>query len=190
MKRNTRELIISTAIRVMARDGSASVNAIIQESGLSKGVFFHHFRSRQDLLLELADRDFADKVERVKEFAKTLPDLPGRMLKASVMVWVDDVAMTGREQLNMLSACNEPLLRERLREQEKHLLDMLWDPAVPEVTVRVILNASIGGWARNLLVDESPEEIVRERTEIAQEMFRIIDNAITLTKERARQETG
>lgn len=178
MKRNTKELILSTAIAVIARDGLASVNAVIQESGLSKGVFFHHFNSKQDLLVELADRDFNDRIERVKKHAKTLPDTPGRMLKAYVMVWVDDVNLTGREQLNGLSVLNEPLLRERLAEQRKHLFDMLWDPGLSETVVRIILNACIGGWAQNLVGDDSREDIVRSRKEMAAGMLHIIDHAV------------
>lgn len=188
MKRNTRELILSTAIKVIARDGLASVNAIIQESGLSKGVFFHHFRSRQDLLVELAELDFKGRIERIKERAKTLSDQPGRMLKAYVMVWVDDVCLTGSEQLNALSAFNEPAIRQCLSEQSRHLFDMLWDPSLPEATVRVILNACIGGWAQNLLADEDRETTVAARREMAGEMFRIIEAAAVPREPSAQPE--
>lgn len=186
MKRNTKELILSTALAVIARDGNASVNAIIQEAGLSKGVFFHHFRSKQELLLELLDIDFNNRLKRVKTFAKTLPDRPGRMLKAYILAWEEDVAWLGRERLNVVNVLNEPLLRERLAEQERHAFDMLWDPGLNEATVRLILNACIGGWAHNLLTDDSQEAIVRQRKTLAAEMFRIIDQAADQTEERER----
>jgi TetR/AcrR family transcriptional regulator, transcriptional repressor for nem operon len=36
--------------------GGASVDAILERAGLTKGAFFHHFRSKHDLALALIDR--------------------------------------------------------------------------------------------------------------------------------------
>lgn len=192
MRRNTKELILNSAIAVIARDGLASINAIVKHAGLSKSVFFHHFPSKQDVLLKLAERDFVNRIERIKACAKTLPATPGRMLKAYVTVWVDDVALTGQEQMNALCALNEPLLRAHLAERHKHLLDMLWDPMIPEMTIRIIVDACIGGWAQNLFVGLSKETITASRKKRAEAMMQIIDASARQVAETAMEssETG
>ena len=177
MGRNTREFILSTAFSCITRDGTVSVNAVIAEAGLSKGVFFHHFCSKQDLLLEIADRDFHKQIVRMESIAQALPEAPGKMLKAYVMAWVEDVTLTGQKQLNALSMLNELLLRERLADQRRRLFSMLRDPAIPEAVMLVVLNACLGAWAQSLVGNETREEIIALRRIMARELFRIIDHA-------------
>lgn len=178
MRRDTRELLINSAVTVLARDGVASIHAIIQEAGVSKSLFFHYFRSKQELLLAIVDRDFENRTKRLKATAKSLPNTPGRMLKAYVMVWVEDILLTGREEWNSLNVWLVPPLRERLAEQDRRLLDMLWDPGVPEMTVLLIVNACTGGWARGLVEDQSRSEIIESRKVLAEAMIKMIEDAV------------
>jgi AcrR family transcriptional regulator len=55
---NARDKILDATERVILRDGphGASVDAILLESGMSKGGFFHHFPTKTALLLGLFDR--------------------------------------------------------------------------------------------------------------------------------------
>jgi AcrR family transcriptional regulator len=48
--------ILSAAYKLFARDGyeATTVNAIIDELGLSKGAFYHHFASKEEVLQALA----------------------------------------------------------------------------------------------------------------------------------------
>jgi AcrR family transcriptional regulator len=50
--------ILTTAYRLFVRDGydATSVNAIIDELGLSKGAFYHHFESKEEVMQALARR--------------------------------------------------------------------------------------------------------------------------------------
>ncbi|MCD8138715.1 MAG: TetR/AcrR family transcriptional regulator [Planctomycetaceae bacterium] len=178
MRRDTKELICNTAIAAIARDGTLSVNTVIKDSGLSRSLFFYHFPTKQDLLFRLADRDFERRINRIKTCAKAIPDKPGRMLKAYVMAWVDGFRLTGQEQLNTMSGLHEPLIREHLAKQIEHMFDMLWDPDVPEITTRIVVNACIGGSARNLVGDRTREEIITERKAIAEELLDIIDHVV------------
>lgn len=175
MGRNTKELILATAFDILSKDGAASINSIIAAAGLSKGVFFHHFRSKQELLLELAERDFASRVERVKACAKALPDAPGRMVRAYIFAWIECAAFSGQKLLNALRALNDPVLRERLAEQQKHLFDLIWDPALSEATMKVIMNACAGSMLLTIMSDKSLDEITESRKELAEELFRIIE---------------
>lgn len=53
----TRTRIIESAIKLFSNRGynKASVDDICAEAGISKGAFYHHFRSKQELFLALLD---------------------------------------------------------------------------------------------------------------------------------------
>ncbi len=57
-ERSTRERLLETAERLVERNGFAatSVDAILAESGSSKGAFFHHFASKRALASALVER--------------------------------------------------------------------------------------------------------------------------------------
>ncbi len=57
-KYTTREKIVKVAMRLFAEKGysDASLNAIVREAGVSKGAFFHYWRSKEDLLKDMLDR--------------------------------------------------------------------------------------------------------------------------------------
>ncbi len=89
----TRERILDAAERLMTDNGysGTSVDEVIAESSTSKGAFFHHFRSKTDLVGELIGRYVAadlahldaglvatagieEPVERVVAFARFYED--------------------------------------------------------------------------------------------------------------------
>src|SRR5688572_12444414 len=53
----TRERILDTAERLMTDQGynATSLDQVVAESSSSKGAFFHHFRSKADLALQLVE---------------------------------------------------------------------------------------------------------------------------------------
>ena len=68
--RRTRERLLESAALVFARDGYelASLNELIRESGLTKGAFYHHFGSKEELALAT----FRHKQEQLLERARAL----------------------------------------------------------------------------------------------------------------------
>ncbi|WP_260963061.1 TetR/AcrR family transcriptional regulator [Pseudomonas citri] len=63
----TRDKLFDTAVDLIIRKGfhAASVNAISEEAGFSKGAFFSNFTSKSDLLLQLAQRFKRVELERL-----------------------------------------------------------------------------------------------------------------------------
>ena len=63
----TRDKLFDTAVDLMIRKGfhAASVNAISEEAGFSKGAFFSNFTCKSDLLLQLAQRFKRVELERL-----------------------------------------------------------------------------------------------------------------------------
>jgi AcrR family transcriptional regulator len=73
----TRTKIMEAAIKLFSKRGynKASVDEICEEAGISKGAFYHHFKSKQALFLALLDGwlQFVDNaIEATKD--KTVPE--------------------------------------------------------------------------------------------------------------------
>ncbi|MBV6394007.1 MAG: HTH-type transcriptional regulator BetI [Anaerolineales bacterium] len=73
----TRSKIVSSAIRLFSARGfnAASVDDICAEAGVSKGAFYHHFKSKQELFLALLDlwlQTIDNAIEAAKD--KTAPE--------------------------------------------------------------------------------------------------------------------
>jgi TetR/AcrR family transcriptional regulator len=51
----------------------ASINTIIEQSGTSKGTFYHHFRSKEALYLELVQRVAEEKMRFMQNLAAASP---------------------------------------------------------------------------------------------------------------------
>ena len=62
---NTRKRILDTAQAMILQRGYAgvSVDTLISELGLTKGAFFHHFKSKRDLARTLIKRYSEEGVE-------------------------------------------------------------------------------------------------------------------------------
>ncbi len=80
--RETKGRIYAAALRLIEAEGfdRVSVDRICEEAGVAKGSFYHHFRSKADLIVEgysLCDRYFEEEV-RGKLLA---PDAPGRLVE-------------------------------------------------------------------------------------------------------------
>jgi len=81
----TRARIMEAAIKLFSTRGynKASVDNICEEAGISKGAFYHHFKSKQELFLALLDGwlQFVDNaIEATKD--KTVPETFKQMTQA------------------------------------------------------------------------------------------------------------
>jgi len=81
----TRAKIIESAIKLFSDQGfnKASVNDICVEAGISKGAFYHHFKSKQELFIALLDgwlQAIDHAIEASKD--KTAPETFQQMTEA------------------------------------------------------------------------------------------------------------
>lgn len=74
-KEQTRALLVDAALRVFAEHGyeEATVEDIAAAAGYSKGAYYFHFASKEDIFLELLEQWTSEQTERLKAFDEVTP---------------------------------------------------------------------------------------------------------------------
>jgi AcrR family transcriptional regulator len=167
----SREAILDAAARVFTERGyrGATVDAIIEEAGLSKGAFYWHFESKDELVLAV----LAERVERpIKELIALLRSAPPEENMSAVATRrFAEFLESGRDAILLEHeyeglAARDPRLRRRYSRQRKELRLALADalaarahqlgaPALdtPAEEIATAFLALIRGLARERLVD-------------------------------------
>jgi AcrR family transcriptional regulator len=100
---SARERILDACERVILRDGlgGLSIDAVIAEAKLSKGGFFHHFASKDELLGAVTERLGGVVVAEIDARAARDREPHGRRLRALIEV-AFDMAPARRDRLRAL----------------------------------------------------------------------------------------
>ena len=74
-KEQTRALLVDAALRVFAERGyeEATVEDIAAAAGYSKGAYYFHFASKEDIFLELLDRWIDEQTGHLRAFEEATP---------------------------------------------------------------------------------------------------------------------
>ena len=164
----TRRLVLDAAARAVAAHGSGvSLDVVARAAGVSKGGLLHHFRSREALLLALAE----DLVERFRADVAAAVDprdqAPGRLVRGYVNAVVDDLLAppAAAEHALLYAALTVvPAVAELLRRDKQW-----WDRAFaddglhPQRALLVVRAADGAGVAGLYEGGEDPEELERTR---------------------------
>ena len=96
-KEVTHERIVEAAARSIRRSGydGTSVADIMKEAGLTHGGFYAHFKSREAMLAEAADRAGAETVALMERIAASVP--PERTLQAMIEAYLSEAHFEGVE---------------------------------------------------------------------------------------------
>jgi TetR/AcrR family transcriptional repressor of nem operon len=83
-KAQNREKILSMAARSIRENGgdSSGIGTVMKKAGLTKGGFYRHFKSKDDLLVEAVARAFDEMGSGMLEAAKSAPE--GQALRAII----------------------------------------------------------------------------------------------------------
>jgi AcrR family transcriptional regulator len=98
-RQQTRDAVLAAAGRVFAQRGfeAASLDAIAEEAGVTRGAVYYNFADKEELFLELLDRRCAERAQDLREvFAGTQPgdvNAASRQAKVAAQHALD--AMTG-----------------------------------------------------------------------------------------------
>jgi len=179
----TRTRIMEAAIKLFSSRGynKASVDDICKEAGISKGAFYHHFKSKQTLFLALLDGwlQFVDNaVEATKD--KTVPETFMQMTQAFPFIFE-----TAGENLPMflefwLQASRDKKIWEAgiapYRRYHKYFTSLIkkgveqgsFVEVNAELTSRMILSTAMGLLLQSLLDPKGAnwEKVARDSTDL------------------------
>jgi TetR/AcrR family transcriptional regulator, transcriptional repressor for nem operon len=95
--KTTREAILSAAMRLMHVHGynATSLDDVLRESGVGKGNFYYHFRSKEDLGYAILDQLVTGFVERTLEPCFADPETPPL---AQIRCFLDRIVQAQRDR--------------------------------------------------------------------------------------------
>lgn len=130
-KEATHERIVKTAARAIRRGGygGAGVAEIMKEAGLTHGGFYAHFKSREAMLAEAADRAGAETVATLERVAAAAP--PEQALQAILRTYLSkahfDAVETGCAVAALGSEMRRqsPQVRRAATRRIKEMIDLV-----------------------------------------------------------------
>jgi AcrR family transcriptional regulator len=150
---SARDRILDAAEIVLLREGVGrmGVEAVASEASVSKGGFFYHFPSKEQLLVALIERLAAGVSAAVAERAARDPDPHGRTLRATVehafSVPADEAARLQALVLALVEgAAQYPPLREAARANHAEQVQAAVAEGVPVGLAQLVHYALDGHW--------------------------------------------
>lgn len=123
-RENTRARLMDAAFEVFAEVGldAASVEAICERAGFTRGAFYSNYESKDDLFLDLVSEVAEQKLEAVTARVRDMKesgDVPA--VPASIVQQVVDVSMDSRQGVLLMSEIRIRAMRDR-RTAQAYLL--------------------------------------------------------------------
>lgn len=170
----TRERILQAAMASFAERGydATPVKAICREAGVSKGAFYHHFSSKQDVFLKLLHGWLSGMDERLADLQADRLEIPEQLMAMTDMIC--DVFDAAGDQLPMFlefwsQAAHDPEVWEATRAPyrryrtffaamiEAGIAEGSIRPVDPDTTARVIVSLAVGLVLQGLLDTEGAD---------------------------------
>jgi TetR/AcrR family transcriptional repressor of nem operon len=134
-KAQNREKILSMAARSFRERGadSSGIGTVMKKAGLTKGGFYRHFKSKDDLFVEAVARAFEEMGSGMMEIAKSAPE--GQALRAIIERYLSTQHANSPGGGCVLSALGPELARKPLsvRKRIEALLDAYRERLLPFV---------------------------------------------------------
>ena len=113
-KSQNHEKILSVAARSFREEGSDSsgIGTVMKKVGLTKGGFYRHFESKDDLFVEAVARAFEEMGNAMAQVAQSVP--PNRALRAMIEHYLSDRHVHSAGSGCVLSALGPELARKPL----------------------------------------------------------------------------
>lgn len=176
--KDTRDRIIDAATRLVNRVGfhRATLDAIAEEAKTSKGGVMYYFRSKDQCFEAILERVFDRILADTEKLCQTMPEGPGRMLKAYVTAWIK--WQEPPRNVQILGLLENDALRERLIDYRIRHYALVLDDAISPLVVQKVLLICAGLWTTPLLARASKKELAAFFELMKGEMLRMIDDAV------------
>ena len=177
----TRAKIMEAAIRLFSTRGynKASVDDICEEAGISKGAFYHHFKSKQELFLALLD-SWLQNIDHAIDAAKDMTAPETFMQMTTAFPYIFETAGEGLPMFLefWLQASRDKKIWEAsiapYRRYHKYFTTLIkkgvdegsFVEVDPELTSRMIVSTAMGLLLQSLLDPKGAkwEKVAREST--------------------------
>ena len=130
-REETREAVLVAAARVFAQRGlhAASLDAIAEEAGFSRGAVYYNFADKEELFLELLDRRCAERAQNLRWVFADTPsdDVEATSRQAQLAAGQALDAMTGDPEWRALyleflaQAARDPTFRRRFAKRTNEM---------------------------------------------------------------------
>ncbi|MFI7638101.1 TetR/AcrR family transcriptional regulator [Nonomuraea sp. NPDC049400] len=122
----TRDRVLAIATRLFAERGydDTSIEAVLQESGLSRGALYHHYAGKDALFEAVLEATESAIGRKIREAVRGIAD-PAASLRAGVLAWI---SLAGDPVIKRIILIDAPSVMgwERWRAmEERHSFGML-----------------------------------------------------------------
>ncbi len=112
MKEKTNEIILNTAIDLFRQNGysAVTINEICNMCGITKGTFYYHFKTKEDLVLSYYEMLSDDMMQIMPELLKDKPCI--EKVWSCIEYFIDNTISLGPDllknliQIDMNAGCN------------------------------------------------------------------------------------
>lgn len=186
---SARAKILEAAEAVIRRDGikRLSVDTVVAEAGISKGGFFYHFKTKDELLAALLQSVTEEMTVEVTALVEADPEPRGRILRSMIRAAFDFDADPERRDrfitltLAMLTASIEsPALRDEVRRGNDDQLTASASDGLPLAHALLLGAALEGFWMGQSLGSTTvPEPLRRQLCDLLIALTRVDLDALT-----------
>ncbi|MCG8307725.1 MAG: TetR/AcrR family transcriptional regulator [Cytophagales bacterium] len=126
---SSKENIQNVALKLFLTKGyNVGINEIIEQANTSKGAFYHHFKSKEQLFMETIDEYFFGFLDNLSFLDKPNLDFDEQILKLVKLVFtpvkkLKDIFKDG-EQFNYLGVLSEYPKNDVLRQKSREHLNL------------------------------------------------------------------
>lgn len=173
-RKSQKDAILDAAEKVIGSQGlaHATLEAVAMEAGISKGGLLYHFSNKKELVFNLIKRHNERLTRRVEEMRKTLPESPGRDLKAYILAKLSDPSRLNMSASKMIGVLEDDELREFVTNIKKREMNELDKVCYHREMSTVVVLAMEGLWMMDLFKipafnDEFRDRVIAEMLEMA-----------------------
>lgn len=164
-----RDSIVDAAGRVLFRDGyaKATIDNIAAEAGMSKGGVFYYFKNKNEIFACMIQRYEEIYNARRQEIFDTLPEGPGRLLKATVIASLEYNDQS-RENHNHIGLYADEEFRTRLSDLKKRIYAQLAQGCKNPQKLAMVMFVLDGMWMGRTIGEQAipPSHIEKFRQEL------------------------
>ncbi|MEM6283094.1 MAG: TetR/AcrR family transcriptional regulator [Chloroflexota bacterium] len=164
-KVSKRDLVLLAGNNIVLEQGleQLTLEAVAKQAGVSKGGLLYHFPDKETLMQGIIQRSLEDFERTVDDLYTTLPDVPGRWLRAFVMATFDDDRTTPRAFIGMTTAiASRPDLLALLQSTYSDWMERAIQSGVTPETARLVIVATNGVWLERIFWEDAGQDHLKD----------------------------